>query len=106
MSWSEWRSGSGSNVECPADTKRKDATILGMADTLEVRIAHLEGAYEQIDKRLGTLEVRLAALETTVRSEGANLRAEMRQQFHWILGFQIVTLLSFIGTLLAVFLMQ
>lgn len=70
-----------------------------MADTLDVRIAHLEGAYEQIDKRLGTLE-------STVRSAIATLRAEMRQQFHWILGFQIATLLSFIGTLLAVFLRQ
>ena len=70
-----------------------------MADTLDVRIAHLEGAYEQIDRRLGTLE-------STVRNENATLRAEMRQQFHWILGFQIATLLSFIGTLLAVFLRQ
>ena len=28
------------------------------ADALEVRIAHLEGAYEQIDKRLGSLDGR------------------------------------------------
>ena len=93
-----------------------------MPATLDVRIAHLEGAYEQIDKRLGTLEARLVTLEATVRSEIASLRAElrselgtmrgelgtlrseMREQFRWILGFQIATLLSLIGTMLAVFL--
>ena len=88
-----------------------------MADTLDVRIAHLEGGYEQIDKRLGTLEARLSALEATVKTEIGSLRTELRdevrllrqetrEQFRWVIGFQIVTLLSFIGTLLAVFLMQ
>ena len=86
-----------------------------MPDTLEVRIAHLEGAYEQIDKRLGTLEAtvrsEIASLRAelrselgTMRSELGTLRSEMREQFRWILGFQIATLLSLIGTLLAVFL--
>ena len=88
-----------------------------MADTLDVRIAHLEGGYEQIDKRLGTLEARLSALEATFKTEIGSLRTELRdavrllrqetrEQFRWVIGFQIVTLLSFIGTLLAVFLMQ
>jgi len=81
-----------------------------MADTLEVRIAHLEGAYEQIDKRLGALEAtvrsEIGSLRTELRDEVRLLRQETREQFRWIIGFQIVTLLSFIGTLLAVFLMQ
>ena len=86
-----------------------------MPDTLDVRIAHLEGAYEQIDKRLGTLEAtvrsEIASLRAelrselgTMRGELGTLRSEMREQFRWILGFQIATLLSLIGTLLAVFL--
>jgi hypothetical protein len=32
------------------------------ADALTVRIAHLDGAYEQVDKRLGSLEGRMASL--------------------------------------------
>jgi len=61
-----------------------------MADTLDVRIAHLEGAYEQIDKRLAGVESSLT-----------QLRQEMREQFRWILGFQILTWVSILGTLLA-----
>lgn len=90
-----------------------------MPDTLEVRIAHLEGAYEQIDKRLGTLEAtvrsEIGSLRTELRSELGTvrnelrgeigtLRSEMREQFRWIIGFQIATLLSFIGALLAILL--
>ena len=97
-----------------------------MPDTLDVRIAHLEGAYEQIDKRLGTLEAtvrsEIASLRAELRSELGTMRGEMgtlrgemrdelgtlrnemREQFRWILGFQIATLLSLIGTMLAVFL--
>ena len=61
-----------------------------MPDTLEVRIAHLEGAYEQIDKRL-------AGVETGV----AQLRQQMYEQFRWIVGIQILAWISILGTLLA-----
>ncbi|MBI2822501.1 MAG: hypothetical protein HYX74_09775 [Acidobacteria bacterium] len=44
-----------------------------MTDALEVRMAHLEGAYEQINKRLGGVEVGLGQL----RSEMGQLRSEM-----------------------------
>ena len=95
-----------------------------MADTLEVWIAHLEGAYEQIDKRLSSLEATVRSeigslraefrseLGTmrgefgTMRGEVGTLRSEMREQFRWIIGFQIATMLSLIGTLLALFTRQ
>ena len=88
-----------------------------MADTLDVRIAHLEGAYEQIDKRLGTLEARLGAVEARLASFQAEMRTElstlrrelqdrMDSHFRWVLGFHIATLLSLIGTMLAFFLKQ
>ncbi|MGH9782879.1 MAG: hypothetical protein ACRD88_01735 [Terriglobia bacterium] len=88
-----------------------------MADTLEVRIAHLEGAYEQIDKRLSSLEAtvrsEVSSLRAefrselgTMRGELGTLRSEMREQFRWIIGFQIATMLSLIGTLLALFTRQ
>jgi len=87
-----------------------------MPDTLEVRIAHLEGAYEQIDKRLGAVESSISQLRqemaanfAQVRQEIAQLRQEMAQlrqqtqeQFRWILGFQILTWISILGTLLAI----
>ena len=86
-----------------------------MPDALEVRIAHLEGGYEQIDKRLSSLEAtvrsematvrsEIISLRTEVRKEFGTVRTEMREQLRWILGFQIVTLLSLVGSLLAIFL--
>jgi hypothetical protein len=36
------------------------------ADALGIRMAHLEGAYEQIDKRLGSLEGQIQGLQATV----------------------------------------
>ena len=51
-------------------------------DALEVRMAHLEGAYEQIDKRLGSIENRMASLEQ-----------KLDRQFLWILGLLIVSIL-------------
>ena len=90
-----------------------------MPDTLEVRIAHLEGAYEQIDKRLAAVESavtqlrheisqqyaqlhgEIAQLRQEIREEISQLRQEMREQFRWILGFQILVLISVLGTALA-----
>ena len=67
-----------------------------MPDTLEVRIAHLEGAYEQIDKRLAGVEAGLLQ----VRQEISQLCQETREQFRWLLGFQILAWISILGTLL------
>ncbi|OFW05508.1 MAG: hypothetical protein A3G20_06755 [Acidobacteria bacterium RIFCSPLOWO2_12_FULL_59_11] len=84
-----------------------------MPDTLEVRIAHLEGAYEQIDKRLSGVEMGLVDLRremgtnfSQVHQEISQLRKEAREQFRWILGFQIVTWISILGTLLAILFRQ
>ena len=56
-------------------------------DALGVRIAHLEGAYEQIDKRLGSIEGRMASLEQ-----------KLDRRFLWILGLLIVSILLPIAT--------
>lgn len=53
------------------------------ADALGVRIAHLEGPYEQIDKRLGPLE-----------SEIHDLRREIHDQFRWITGLLILAIFA------------
>jgi len=51
-------------------------------NAFEVRIAHLEGAYEQIDKRLGSIENRMVSLEQ-----------KLDRHFLWILGLLIVSIL-------------
>jgi predicted nucleic acid-binding Zn-ribbon protein len=48
---------------------------------LEIRMAHLEGAYEQISERLGTVEERLASLEARFEDRMARLEGEFRDQF-------------------------
>lgn len=71
-----------------------------MAEAVEIRMAKLEGAYQQINERLGALEQRLtaeiAALRAEVRADIAALRSEIRGeirdhrqqttgQFYWLL---------------------
>ena len=78
-----------------------------MSDTLGVRIAHLEGAYEQVDKRLGAVESILSQLRSEINQLRTELMARidaqtgrMDSQFHWLLGM-IFT--SWITLLLAIF---
>ena len=82
------------------------------ADALEIRVAHLEGAYEQIDKRLGSLEGRMASLERKVDEGFAHLRRDLTQAidrvgqkldatFRWVIG---IILVNWITLMLAVLL--
>ena len=92
------------------------------ADAWELRTARLEGAYEQVDKRLGAVEGRLATLEQKMDTGFAQVRAEisgvrnvlhaeinnlhdvlhteMRTQFYWLLGVMLSGFLA-IGLKLA-----
>jgi hypothetical protein len=69
------------------------------ADALEIRIAHLEGACEQIDRRLGAVEAGIQSLRSEVqglRSEmyawRAELVARMDRQFFWVRGLLIASI--------------
>jgi len=53
---------------------------------IEARMARLEGAYEQLDKRLAGVETGLSE----VRSELRTLRSEQHQQFLWLIGVVIL----------------
>lgn len=71
---------------------------------LDIRMARLEGVYEQMDARLGTIESRLARLEDrlgrledrfdvridTLRDE---LVSRMDRQFYWILSLVVTSIL-------------
>ena len=81
------------------------------AEALEIRMARLEGAYQQIDKRLALIETDLRDLREDVRGsrtellgdlgglrgemrgELGELRGDMRQQFYWVVGLIVVTIL-------------
>jgi hypothetical protein len=48
------------------------------ADTLDVRIADLEGAFEQMDERLEAVERKIDAVDRNMDAGFAELRAEIR----------------------------
>jgi len=50
-------------------------------EAMDVRLARLEGAYEQIDRRLGTIEGRLAVLEGKVDGGFVRLDGKMDAGF-------------------------
>lgn len=68
-------------------------------DALEIRMARLEGADEQINERLGTIESSLVSIRAeistlrtegksdlaSVRSEISDLRKQVTTQFYWLL---------------------
>ncbi len=47
------------------------------ADALEIRMARLEGAYQQLDRRLGDLRTEVVALRAELRDELAAVRTEL-----------------------------
>jgi tetrahydromethanopterin S-methyltransferase subunit G len=82
------------------------------ADALEVRIAHLEGAYEQVDKRLGSIEGRMTSLERKVDDGFAHLHTDIHRieqkldgkidaTFRWVIG---IILVNWITLMLAILL--
>ena len=75
-------------------------------------MARLEGVYEQIDKRLGSLEGRMASLERKVDEGFARLRQDLTQAidrvgqkldatFRWVIG---IILVNWITLMLTIFL--
>lgn len=66
------------------------------AQPLEIRMARLEGAYEQISHRLNGIDLRLAAIETRMdqRFNAMDQRfAAMDQKFLWVIGLVLVSIL-------------
>jgi len=78
---------------------------------LEIRMAHLEGAYEQVNARLGAIEERLGRLEdrmgrledrfirfddkldARIDSLRSELLVRMDRQFYWILSLVVLAIL-------------
>jgi hypothetical protein len=64
------------------------------ASPVEIRMSHLEGAFDQMDKRLSAVEREVHDFRAEVHGDFRDLRAEMRGQFRWILGLLVVAILS------------
>jgi tetrahydromethanopterin S-methyltransferase subunit G len=81
------------------------------SDTLDVRMARLEGAYEQITQRLGTIETRLDSLEVRMETRFAGVEARFNgidakfngidAKFNWVIGILVT---SWITVMLAILL--
>jgi predicted nuclease with TOPRIM domain len=96
-------------------------------DALAVRMARLEGSYEQLDKRLGDLAGDVHALRAefrgemqalraefrseiqgvrseieSVRAEMRGLRGEMSRLFYWLMGTFLTTLVAIGGVIVTV----
>ena len=70
------------------------------AQPLEIRMAHLEGAYEQVSQRLNGIDLRLATLEQKLDGTRDMLLARMHslevrmdQKFLWVIGLVLVSIL-------------
>ncbi|HEY6325930.1 MAG TPA: hypothetical protein VIW73_05365 [Candidatus Cybelea sp.] len=59
------------------------------AQPLEARLAHVEGAFLQVDRRLDSLERRLESLERAIES-----------RFNWLVGIFVASWISTIVTVL------
>ncbi|HKX17378.1 MAG TPA: hypothetical protein VJT33_05145 [bacterium] len=60
---------------------------------LEIRMAHLAGANEQINRRLGTIAQDVRGLRAEMAGMPRNLTGRMGRQFFWTLGPLIVSVL-------------
>jgi len=67
------------------------------AEPLEVRMARLEGAYEQINKRLEAIEADIRELRSSLESLRRDLTAQMASQFRWVVGLWATTILAVLG---------
>ncbi|MDR7551182.1 MAG: hypothetical protein QN131_14805 [Armatimonadota bacterium] len=62
-------------------------------ETIEARLARLEGAYDQISARLGGVEQRLSQLDERLEARFNRLDDKMDRQFYWLLGLLVISIL-------------
>ncbi len=51
------------------------------AESVEVRLARLEGSYAQVSERLGAIEQRLSGLDARMEQRFASLEAKIEERF-------------------------
>jgi len=69
------------------------------AHPLEARIAHVEGAFDQVNERLNSIDRRLEGFDR--RFEGIDRRFEsVDRRFNWLTGIVVATWVTTILTIL------
>ncbi len=63
------------------------------AQPMEARIAHLEGAFDQVGERLNSMD---RGIEL-VRGEIAEVRKDLNQRFMWLTGIMAGTWVTMVG---------
>ena len=77
---------------------------------LESRMAYLEGAYDQVGRRLASIDLRFDSLEREIAGLGEGLRQEIRlldskfeRRFFWTIGIVLSTWLTTMTTIFTLF---
>jgi tetrahydromethanopterin S-methyltransferase subunit G len=63
------------------------------AHPLDIRMAHLEGAYEQVSKRLDGIDRRLDSIEQRMDKRFSSLEGKIDRQFLWVVGLLVVSII-------------
>jgi hypothetical protein len=69
-------------------------------NSLEERIARIEGILDQMDKRLNHIESEVRDLRSELRSEIRDLKRDLNYRFYWLLGVQLSMWVTIILTIL------
>lgn len=64
---------------------------------LEERQAKIEGILEQLEKRVGRLEVQLEALRTEFKTDIVRLETDIKTNFRWTVGMWITVMLGILA---------
>ena len=68
--------------------------------SIEERIAHLEGSYEEIERHLSTLERDVWSLRTEMNARFDRLDSRMDRLIYWQLGLMAAIAASILATVL------
>ena len=67
------------------------------AESTDVRLARLEGAFEQISLRMGEIAGRLEQMDARLDGRISRLEGKVDRQFYWMVGLIVIAILVPIG---------
>lgn len=68
---------------------------------VEERVAHVEGQVNELSERLSSVEAAIRHLEQRSDTRFDRLEAKVSNQFVWIVGIQITTLVAMVAALIS-----
>jgi predicted nucleic acid-binding Zn-ribbon protein len=70
---------------------------------LESSVEHLNGAYEQIDRRIGDLRSDVRGLDAKIDGVRDSLDRKIDNRFQWMIGIQVTSWLTTVSALATIF---